>query len=230
MAIVMSGMPQDLKLELHKEFMELSSKMVAGQCDELLLNRLKSNQDLYERYLHCIGGKTAIFFAKLARGVGVLANLGEYSLSQLEKLYFDLGLLFQMQDDILDLFGDKMRMQVGCDLREGKVSFLIVHHLNLYPQNFSKTKAFLNRSRHEVKDVEVLRLRGQFRNDGTLEKSIEDLLQRAKRIQNHTMLSNHVALKRVTLDVLENVLLPIEHLIEFERVGNCQVEEVYSTQ
>src|SRR6185503_16595061 len=38
----------------------------------------------------------------------------------------DLGLLFQAQDDYLDIVGDKARRSRGSDLLEGKLSFPVV--------------------------------------------------------------------------------------------------------
>ncbi len=40
-----------------------------------------------------------------------------------------------MQEDVLDLFGDRGRDTAGSDLREGKISAMVVENLALHPAN-----------------------------------------------------------------------------------------------
>jgi geranylgeranyl pyrophosphate synthase len=62
----------------------------------------------------------------------------------------DLGLLFQLQDDYLDLVGDKGRERRGCDLREGKRSFPVAWTLERGDRAVVRTlRAFLDRPRAE---------------------------------------------------------------------------------
>ena len=61
--------------------------------------------------------------------------IGEGSPEQIQALYqigFLAGIAFQIQDDLLDAFGDpsKFGKKVGGDIREGKKTFLSISALN----------------------------------------------------------------------------------------------------
>ncbi len=110
----------------------MATQIVNGQSFEPIVNELNRIDTLRQDYFKCISQKTSAFFAGIGRGV---ALIGKYDLQfqeQLEGLFLELGTVFQIQDDILDLFGNKQRKATGCDIREGKVSFLVVTHLSLF--------------------------------------------------------------------------------------------------
>ncbi|SMF11973.1 polyprenyl synthetase family protein [Pseudobacteriovorax antillogorgiicola] len=212
-ALLEAPLPSDVKTRLHKEFIKMSTRMVGGQCEEFVLNELGSCEDLYRSYLSCIGGKTATFFAKLARGVATLSSANVDFLNQLETLFFDIGLLFQLQDDILDLYGDKQRREVGCDIREGKISILIVYQLMLFPDRLKDTKQLLHTDRDQVSEEQVLAVRDQFISDGTLDAAIEDVQERMVHIAAHPLLEGYPGLRKLVTRLITDIVRPIEHLL-----------------
>ena len=79
-----------------------------------------------------------------------------------------LGALYQVCDDILDVFGDKGRGQMGNDLREGKVSALTVAHLEACPEDEPLLMDTLLRSRENTRSEEVQGWANRFETDGAL--------------------------------------------------------------
>ena len=75
------------------------------------------------------------FSMPLAAGA-MLAGCGTEALSALERLGECLGILFQLRDDLLDLFGDEKELgkPVGSDVREGKKTLLHARLLARAPE------------------------------------------------------------------------------------------------
>jgi geranylgeranyl diphosphate synthase type II len=84
-----------------------------------------------QSYLMMIRLKTAaLLSASLAIG-GVLSGAPDQDIEHLQQMGNELGLAFQIQDDLLDVVADpkKFGKKVGGDIREGKKTFLMIHAL-----------------------------------------------------------------------------------------------------
>lgn len=75
----------------------------------------------YDRYLAWIGAKTASVFATATRSGAVLGAAPEAGIKALGEYGFNLGIAFQMVDDILDFIGEEgsLGKPVGADLLGG---------------------------------------------------------------------------------------------------------------
>ena len=75
-------------------------------------------------YLQRIGGKTASLFGTACEGGAIISSAPEPWIEALRDYGFNLGMAFQMVDDILDFTGDEAAMgkPVGSDLREGTLT------------------------------------------------------------------------------------------------------------
>ena len=83
------------------------------------------------QYLDVITRKTAILFAAACYGAATLSGVEEASRNTLREFGLNLGIAFQMIDDVLDYDGDPATMgkNVGDDLMEGKVTLPLIHAL-----------------------------------------------------------------------------------------------------
>lgn len=81
-----------------------------------------------EEYLNMIRGKTASLIRGALLVGGAVADADEYTLQKLERLGNEIGIAFQIQDDLLDVTGDpqKFGKEIGSDIREGKKTYLIL--------------------------------------------------------------------------------------------------------
>lgn len=90
------------------------------------------NQDLsaydsrldVQKYLRRIGGKTAALFAAATEGGAVVAEVLEGQVGALREYGYNLGMAFQVVDDILDLTGseEELGKPVGSDLMQGTLT------------------------------------------------------------------------------------------------------------
>ena len=80
-----------------------------------------------DAYVRMVEGKTSGLFALPMRGAALLCGAPPEVEAALGEAARHLGVLFQIQDDVLDLYGEKGRGERGSDLAEGKRSALAVH-------------------------------------------------------------------------------------------------------
>jgi geranylgeranyl pyrophosphate synthase len=82
----------------------------------------KSGQLDRETYTRIIAKKTASLFAAAAKLGGMVANAPKEHIDALEQYGFNLGLAFQIIDDILDLIADSQKLgkTAGIDVAQGK--------------------------------------------------------------------------------------------------------------
>ena len=87
-------------------------------------------------YEHRIYAKTASLFEASTEAAGILALTDPDQVQALATYGRELGLAFQIVDDILDFTGDAARLgkPVGSDLRTGTVTLPALLHLEAYPE------------------------------------------------------------------------------------------------
>lgn len=104
----------------------LTQLMVEGEMIQLtLLKRLDVSRD---DYFDLIYRKTAALFSACLRLGAILGHSGEEAEARLASCGTDLGLAFQLIDDVLDFTASEERLgkPVGNDLREGKVTLPMI--------------------------------------------------------------------------------------------------------
>ena len=84
-------------------------------------------------YLEVITRKTAILFAAGCYGAATLSGAADACRQALHEFGLNLGIAFQMIDDVLDYDGDPAAMgkNVGDDLTEGKPTLPLIHTLQV---------------------------------------------------------------------------------------------------
>jgi geranylgeranyl pyrophosphate synthase len=114
-----------------------------------------------DHYLQRISGKTASLFAAACEGGAVVTGAIEDHVQALREYGHNLGMAFQIVDDILDFMGDEREMgkPVGSDLMQGTLtlpSLLLMEH---HPQDNPVGKLFSQRRRQEhlSQAVEMIR-------------------------------------------------------------------------
>lgn len=114
----------------------------------------------------------------------ILANASQEKINSLEKYACNLGVAFQIQDDIKGVFGNVIDTGKpnDSDIKEGKKTLLIVKALEL---SNSEYKKFLleNYGKKEISDSEIEIIRKIFRNCGAMnycQKKFNELIEEAR--------------------------------------------------
>ena len=110
-----------LRLQLAALLSDALLETIRGQVADIGL------RDLERPNLHDITAvhiaKTGPLFGACFVGAALLLGLDRDALAAARDLGRDIGLAFQVRDDLLDVLGEKGRGQPGADLREGKWTF-----------------------------------------------------------------------------------------------------------
>jgi geranylgeranyl diphosphate synthase, type I len=164
----------EARLRLCGALAKRGAAVIRGQAAEMALTAARRADRA--AYFAAITGKTSGLFELPVEGAAILTGVPE---ARVVPAFSQLGVLFQLQDDVLDLFGDKGRSEVGADLREGKVSALVVAHLELHPEDGAWLVELLGRPRDQTSDAEVERAIERFRAGGALRLACRWIEERA---------------------------------------------------
>ncbi len=131
-------------------------KMTSGELDQDAA-AFDVGKDI-QNYLWRIGGKTAALFANATEGGATLGGCDEATVEALRSYGYNVGMAFQIVDDILDFNGDEEEMgkPVGGDLREGTVTLPGLLLLERYPRDNPIKKFFAARRGREERLQEAL--------------------------------------------------------------------------
>ena len=202
--------PEKLRFRLSQAVANRAARTVRGQVDELEL--LASRKLDRGSYLRASLGKTGHLLALPVEGAALLGGRSVPTARSLAAPFEDLGLLFQLQDDLVDLYGDKGRDAPGADLREGKVSALVVAHMELVPEDREWLLRILDAPREGTSAADVLEVTRRFRSGGALAAVLAWIDALAARVHDAPELTDHPALRALARNMVQLVLGPIFHL------------------
>jgi geranylgeranyl diphosphate synthase type I len=186
---------------------------VRGQAADLSLHDVvAAGADPVEAYLRCIEGKTGELFALPVEGAALIAGIDVDTARALAEPFFLLGMLFQLQDDVLDLFGEKGREARGADVKEGKISALVVEHLRLHPDDGPWLMSILKAPRDQTDDADVNAVIERFDLGGAKEAVLQRIAQLATHALHAGALEAHPELRAIVVEVIAVILQPIQAL------------------
>lgn len=115
-------------------FSETLEIIVEGELRQLRARRqLRQQKDEYYQRIYA---KTASLFCAAAEAAAVLSGLHEEGIRSLRDYGYNLGMAFQIVDDILDFTGDARSLgkPAGSDLRQGTLTLPFFYYLQIAPQ------------------------------------------------------------------------------------------------
>lgn len=127
---ILSQTPVDKLPRLLADFTLLGQGVCEGQLYDMEFEH--RNDVTIDEYIEMIRLKTAVLFAGAARMGAILGNATETACSQIYEFGINLGLAFQIQDDLLDTYGnpETFGKEIGGDIAEGKKTFLLITACN----------------------------------------------------------------------------------------------------
>jgi octaprenyl-diphosphate synthase len=117
------------KIKVIRIISDLTENMSTGEVHQLMR---KGDVSLTEdEYLEVIRRKTAVLFQAACTVSAVIAEAPEEKEKALSDFGYNLGIAFQMADDLFDYTMDTAALgkEVGADLREGKLTLPVIHAL-----------------------------------------------------------------------------------------------------
>ena len=139
-------------LDVVRLLCDVTLRMIEGELYQLTKNGVVDISE--DEHFDIIRRKTAYLFAGCAQIGAMLGEAGEERELALREYGFNLGIMFQLVDDLLDFTGETVALgkPIGGDLREGKITLPIIH---LLQQGGAPAGALINdvvKNRHVSSD------------------------------------------------------------------------------
>jgi len=132
-------------------------KLFAQTLETISQGELKQGFDAFnleqtrENYIQRISKKTAALFAMATESGAILSQAPEKSIEILKDYGYNLGIAFQIVDDILDYIGteEELGKPIGSDLAQGTLTLPSMLLLEHYPGDNPVKRLFQNEDREE---------------------------------------------------------------------------------
>ncbi len=172
----------ELKLSLLHLLQAKTLAVIDGQSQEFLLKeKFSAGEDItVTQYLRMVEGKTSALFSMPLLGGAQIAGASALEQKALEQSALHLGRAFQIQDDLLDLWGNKGRGQQGSDIAEGKLSYplvLLLQHLGRNSQQRSQVEKIIQAPREKTSAEEIASVITLMEKEGIKEEARKDFQQ-----------------------------------------------------
>jgi octaprenyl-diphosphate synthase len=173
-------------LEIVRVLCDVTLRMIEGELYQLTKN---GDADIVEdEHFDIIRRKTAYLFGGCGQIGGMLGTVTPEQEQALQEYGFNLGIAFQLVDDLLDFTGDAKALgkPIGADLREGKMTLPLIH---LLQQNDEVGERIIrdiiaSRSATEEQWDELMRILNTHRSIDYAYRRAVEYAERAKRPLN----------------------------------------------
>lgn len=187
-------------------FNETAIEVCEGQ--QFDMNFERQSQTSIDDYMNMIRLKTAVLLAGALKIGALYANAPESDIKHLYQFGIHLGLAFQLQDDLLDAFGDVavFGKQTGQDIRDNKKTYLVLKALEVGnpEQQQALRDLFASPAQDESKVQQVLAIYNQLNIRRDVEKTIEAEFSLAQKHLNAVTVSDDK--KRPLKELMEMLL------------------------
>jgi len=161
------------------------------------------------QYLDIIRRKTALPIAASAQTGAMLAKASPETVSDMADYGVNLGIAFQIVDDVLDLTGEPgtLGKPVGTDIREGNITLPTIHALN--------NGSSINRE-------ELMRIIGHKRKNEDHVRKAMDIIRRSGAIEK--ALADAVSYSKKAKDALHRIPSGNRYKPEMEKLADFVIE------
>ena len=165
--------PPAIRSRLYAAIAVAAARTARGQAAEMEL----PNQDEvgWPQWICVAEGKSGALLGLPVQGAAILAGLDDCSSQALAGAFSRAGVLYQLQDDLLDLSPAKGKGRPGSDLREGKMSALIVAHLELHPSEAVETYRWLRDPELRADDAVIASVEKRLLDGGAIDRVQQQL-------------------------------------------------------
>ncbi len=145
--------------------------IVSGELRQLFgdTTRRQTREDYFKR----IYAKTASMFELATEAAGVLIGAADDEITALRQYGHDLGIAFQIMDDVLDFTGDESQVgkPVASDLRQGIVTLPVIDYVDSDPRD-QRVAELLRSGQHS--DEAVLPIVADVRASGAIDRAVAE--------------------------------------------------------
>lgn len=157
----------------------------SGREDEPYIKKERKEEITESDYLKMTEQKTASLLQASCKVGGICAEANKRQLERLEKYGFNLGMAFQIQDDLLDIFGeqDKLGKETSEDIKERKGGNIILLFAleELESDKKEKLRGIIRKKEYDKKETrEAIKLIKETESKERAEQLGSDFISQAK--------------------------------------------------
>ncbi len=178
-------------------------RIVEGQALEFELH--VDPEPTPEKWRRMADGKTGALFGACFLGGARAAGLDDKDSDALQRLGSDLGVFFQLQDDLLDLVGDKGREVPATDIAEGKISWPVAW-VATHADKSARLLEIVRAPRADTTPAMINEALDLLRTSGAIDACVAELLALARRIES-------APFAYAAPGLVERVLAPVSHML-----------------
>ena len=157
------------------------TKLFSQTLGVIAVGELRQARDLYSTsqdmkgYLQRIAGKTAALLKMSAESGAILAGGTETQIQALAGYGYNLGLAFQIVDDILDFIGteEELGKPVGSDLRQGTVTLPALLIIQRSPESNPVSDFLAGRDR----EANIVKAIEQIKSDDLIDETYQEAVK-----------------------------------------------------
>jgi geranylgeranyl pyrophosphate synthase len=160
-----------------KLFAETLAVIVNGEISQLFSSRGVASRENYYRRIYA---KTASLFESAATSAALLSPVGEEVVGHVKRYGYEIGMAFQIVDDILDFTGEQSTIgkPVASDLRQGLITLPALYYLESHPDD-TDMKVIL--SSNFCDEACLARMVEAIRSSGAIQQSMNEAKQAVER-------------------------------------------------
>lgn len=159
-------------LRVMKIFSETLAIICEGEVTQMFDRQTFTTRQSYDRRIYA---KTASLFETAAFSAGILSNVEEQSAQDLKRFGFEIGMAFQVVDDILDFTGEQTTVgkPVASDLRQGIMTLPVLFYLESVRQDPVLTAVLEHR---RVTEDQIHQLLKDIRESGAIDRAMQEAI------------------------------------------------------
>jgi octaprenyl-diphosphate synthase len=170
-------------LEIVRALCDVTLRMIEGELYQLTKNGDAALTE--DEHLEIIRRKTAYLFGGCGQIGAMLGTVTDEQRDALRDYGFNLGIAFQLVDDLLDFTGDAAAVgkPIGADLREGKMTLPLIHLLQQgHAEGETIIRDIINsRTASEEQWARLLRILQEHRSIDYAQRRAVEFAERAKK-------------------------------------------------
>ncbi len=156
------------------------ARLVQGQIAELV--GPAAGADPLDHYLAVVADKTGSLIATSARFGGMVAGVGDEQLEALTRFGEEIGVVFQLSDDLIDITSEATGKTPGTDLREGVRTLATLMISRSTDPADAELRELVSRP---LAEAEVQRALGLLRSHRVVDDAKAEILRRAEVARGH---------------------------------------------
>jgi len=194
-------------LLLSKQLTETSRLVCEGQQNDMDFSRKKNISE--DDYFKMIENKTAVLIGCSFMFGAIVSELNSKEINALYEVGKNLGLAFQLEDDLLDCFGDESKFgkKIGGDIIQKKKTLLFIHTVSKLDNDKRLEFENIFFSDNTDESVKISLIKKYYKDSGAvnyLNKKVKEYSEHAKKIINQMQIDDN---KKLSLNKFSEQLL-----------------------